>query len=152
MALLLTCLATSQAKRKSANSSSVGCRFVTTLAWPKSSPPGRGSAPGVRRRFGENRARDAGGTRPSGPVRRDDVLFPAGPGRQDCRPRRHVAGRDDALDEAVRFGDLPGRRFIDLAVEAEHAAVGAERIAFVGLDGTRRQGVADAAARRDCCA
>ena len=62
-----------------------------------------------------------------------------------------IAGRDDAFDEALRLGDLPGGRLVHLAVEAEDAAVRAQGIAFVGLVKGFHQ-VAATAARRGCCA
>src|SRR5436309_1037072 len=51
--------------------------------------------------------------------------------RQPIR-RVAVARGDDALDEVPRLRDLLGGRLVHLAVEAEHPAVGAERVAVVG--------------------
>src|SRR5262249_6143943 len=62
-----------------------------------------------------------------------DVFLPARPRRQHAECSVAVAGRDDALDEAARLGDLHRGRLVQLAVESENAAEGAERIALVGF-------------------
>ena len=74
------------------------------------------------------------------------LFFQLGRVVSSVQRRVAVAGRDDALDEAVRLGDLLGRGLVDLAIERQDAAEGAERIALVGLLEGRRPAVAPTAA------
>src|SRR5262249_31905839 len=55
------------------------------------------------------------------------------PRREQLERRLAVAGGDDALDEAARLRHLRRRRLVHLAVEGQHAAVGAKWITFVSL-------------------
>src|SRR5207249_2928646 len=76
----------------------------------------------------------AAGVRGQRPGAQDaDTLLP---GRTSCQQLERglaIAWRDNALDEALRLRDLVGGRLVHLAVEGQHAAVGAERVAFIGF-------------------
>src|SRR5947209_168007 len=47
--------------------------------------------------------------------------------------RLAVSRRDNAFNKSVWLGYLLGGSFIHLAVEAEHASVGAKGVAFIGF-------------------
>ena len=61
-------------------------------------------------------------------------------------------GSDDAFDKAIRLGDLESSSFIHFAIEAQDAAVGAERVAFIGLAKGFFEAVRQLRPHKGCCA
>src|SRR5207302_8047915 len=59
------------------------------------------------------------------------ALLPGWPRGEELESFPAEARGNDALDKAIRLGDLVSGAFVNFSVEAEHAAVGTERIAFV---------------------
>src|SRR5439155_21428512 len=77
-----------------------------------------------------------------------DALLPRGPCRQQLKRGLAIARRDNALNETLWLGDLVSRRLIHLAIEGQHAAIGAERVAFVGLTKSLLKSCSDCGAAR----
>src|SRR5262249_3977036 len=77
-----------------------------------------------------------------------DAFFPSWSGGQELQSGLAVPGSDEAFDKPIRLGNLLGSACIHIAIEAEHASIGAERIAFVGLSKSFFESCADGRAAR----
>src|SRR5581483_3196232 len=77
-----------------------------------------------------------------------DALLPARAGGEQLQRSVAVTRRDDALDEPVGLGHLRRGRLVHLAVEGEHAAIGAEGVALEGALERVRERRADGGAAR----